>query len=77
MAVVEFLEDGTLLFNWESLPDKVKDDTKLRDQIFSELKQKYPENSNLFFDNKMIFEMNEYVIRRIREETETSKSSTK
>jgi hypothetical protein len=66
MSVVEFLIDGTLLFNWDSLPDSVKVKQELRDKLFEELKAKYPPETR--FDNRSIFDMNQYVINRLKQE---------
>lgn len=67
MSLVEVYPDGTLLLNWKTLPEEIQKDTKLRDKIFNELKSKYPPEKEII-DNKLLFEMNRYVINRIQSE---------
>ena len=66
MSLVELQLDGTIMFNWNSLPDEIKNNTKLRDKLFLELQQKYPVDQ--YINNQLIFEANQYVINRLRQE---------
>ena len=59
-------EGDNLVFNWNHLPDKLKLNIELKTKIFNELQAKFPLNK--FIDSKVIFEMNKYVINRIKSE---------
>lgn len=65
MQVVSF-ENGSLVFNWQQLPNKVRSNLELRDKIFRELQNKYKVGE--FVDSKTVFEINKYVIDRIKTE---------
>jgi hypothetical protein len=62
MQIVQFI-DGDIVFNWHELPEKIALDLALRDKIFGELKSKYT-----YADSRTLFEMNKYVIDRIKSE---------
>ena len=55
--------DGNVIFNWESLPDKISGDTQLRDAIWKDVQSKYGDEP--IMDSKLLFEINKYVINRI------------
>ena len=60
--LVEFFQ-GDLILNWKEAHDKIKSNLKLRDSIMEELKAKYKDE---LVDSKLLFEMNQYVINRIK-----------
>ena len=62
MQIVEF-DNGDLILNWNDLPDNIKSNMELRDNIMNELKQKY---ENVLINPKILFEMNKYVVNRIK-----------
>lgn len=66
MQLVQYFTDGTLSFNWEQLPEKIKNRTDLRDKIFAELQNKLKLESKV--TSKDILELNVYAIRRIQTE---------
>ena len=63
MQIVQFFSDGTICFNWEQLPENIRCNIELRDNIFQELQEKFKVNDT--FTSKILFEMNRYVINRI------------
>lgn len=66
MQLVQYFTDGTLSFNWEQLPEKIRSRTDLRDKIFAELQNKLKLESKV--TSKDILELNVYAIRRIQSE---------
>ena len=57
--------DGTFVFNWETLPiEEIRKNTEFKDKIFQELKDKYKEGT--IVTSRDVFEMNKYVIDRIK-----------
>lgn len=66
MSLIELQLDGTIMFNWNSLPETIKNNIELRDKIFLELQQKYPVDQ--YINNQSIFEANQYVINRLKQE---------
>ena len=69
MKLVE-LQNDALVFNWEHLPEKIQVNTELRDKLFNEVKNKFPLNK--FIDTKLVFEINKYVIDRLKSELKRS-----
>jgi len=65
MQIVQLLDDA-LIFNWDQLPEKVQIKTELRDKLFQEVKTKWPLTQ--FIDIKVVFEINKYLIERIKSE---------
>lgn len=61
MQLVEF-KNSDIIFNWHILPKPLDLNLELRDKIFKELQEKY---KNELIDSKTLFEMNDYVIKRI------------
>ena len=66
MRLIQYFSDGTIAFNWDHLPEKVRTNIELRDKLFNELQQKIPIDKVI--DSKVIFEANQYVINRIKNE---------
>lgn len=66
MQLVQYFTDGTMSFNWESLPPKIKERTDLRDKIFKELQEKMKIESMV--TSQSLLELNLYAINRIRAE---------
>lgn len=63
MNIVEF-DGGDLILNWDDrLPQDVLGNIKLRDKILEELKNQF---SNIPVDTKVLFQMNKYVINRLK-----------
>lgn len=65
MQLIEF-SNGNMILNWGHLPEKIALDIKLRDKILNELKTMY--GSETIVDSKLLFEMNKYVINKIKNE---------
>jgi hypothetical protein len=63
MQIIQYFSDGSIQFNWEQLPENVRNNTVLRDKIFNELKEKFKVDSEI--TSKILFEMNRYAINRI------------
>lgn len=68
MQLVVRQQDGTLFFNWEILPEKIKANRTLIEKLFEELQKKFPIDT--LVTSKEVFEMNKYVISRIKSELE-------
>lgn len=66
MQLVQYFSDGTVVFNWDLLPDNIKQKTDLRDKIFKELQEKMKVNDHV--TTKALFELNRYAIKRISSE---------
>lgn len=66
MKLVQYFSDGTLAFNWEQLPPKIKEKTELRDKIFKELQEQIKVNEQI--TSKILWDLNRYVINRIKSE---------
>jgi hypothetical protein len=65
MQLVFRQPDGTFVFNWEEIPDEnIRNNYVLKDKIFKELQEQYKEGT--FATSRDVFEMNKYVIERIR-----------
>ena len=65
MILVEF-SDGDLILNWDSISDEdLRFNFKLRDKVFTELKEKY---NDAKINSDILFEMNKYAINRILQE---------
>lgn len=75
MPLIDLMPDGTLIFNWDSLPEEIKKRTELRDKIFKELQEKYKPDEPI--NTKILFDANQYVIRRIRSVIEAEKKESK
>ena len=62
--LVEF-KDETIFLNWDDIPeDEIRLDILLRDKIFKELQNAFPEN---IVTQTTLYKMNEYVINRLKE----------
>lgn len=66
MLLVQYFSDGTMSFNWDQLPEPLKSETEIRDKIFNELQDKM--RIDEFVTTKKLFDLNRYVIERIRSE---------
>jgi len=64
MQIVEF-NKGDLILKWKELPDPYRGNLKLRDKVLKELKDNF---SEVFVDSKILFQMNQYVINRLKQE---------
>ena len=62
MAIVSMVKDD-LVFDWNQLPEQLHANTELRDKLFNEVQQKFAVS---YVDNKVLFEMNKYVIDRVK-----------
>ena len=71
MQLVVRQQDGTLFFNWEILPDNIKANRSLIGQIFDELQKKFPIDT--LVTSREVFQMNKYVIDRIKSEIDKEK----
>jgi hypothetical protein len=65
MQIVQLLDDS-LVFNWDQLPENIQVNTQLRDKLFQEVKTKWPLTQ--FIDVKVVFQINKYLIERIKSE---------
>jgi hypothetical protein len=75
MQLIQYFSDGTITFNWEQLPEHIRSKTEIRDKIFNEIQQKLKINE--FVTTRAIFELNIYVINRIRTEMKQQCSQLK
>jgi len=66
MQIVQFFSDGTISFNWEQLPEKIKNNVALRDKLFKELQEKMRVND--LVTTKSLYLLNKYVVERIKTE---------
>jgi hypothetical protein len=66
MQLVQYFSDGSLVFNWEQLPEHIRAKVDLRDKIFLELQNKLKVNSRV--TTRDILDLNMYAIRRIHSE---------
>ncbi|MDD5649702.1 MAG: hypothetical protein PHF86_04680 [Candidatus Nanoarchaeia archaeon] len=67
MQLIQYFSDGTLSFNWDQLPSKIKERTDIRDKIFNELQEKVKVEHNV--TSRVIFDLNVYAIQRIKNAT--------
>lgn len=65
MKLVDF-DNGDIVFNWYQLPPELALNFVLRDKIFEELQSQFSDLR--YLDTKMLFDMNMFVIERIRAE---------
>ena len=68
--VVEFINEE-LVFNWDELPEKVRNNLELRDKIFAELQEKF-DVSKVHINPRSLFDMNKYVVDRVLEASRKS-----
>jgi len=66
MQIVQFFSDGTISFNWEQLPEKIKNNVGLRDKLFKELQEKMRVNDSV--TTKSLYHLNKYAVERIKSE---------
>jgi hypothetical protein len=66
MKLVQYFSDGTLAFNWDQLPQKIREKTELRDKIFKELQEQVKINDQI--TAKILWDLNRYVINRLKSE---------
>ncbi|MDD5649568.1 MAG: hypothetical protein PHF86_04010 [Candidatus Nanoarchaeia archaeon] len=65
MQLVQYFSDGSLVFNWDQLPEHIRSQTELRDKLFVELQNKFKVNSRV--TSRDILDLNIYAIKRIKE----------
>ena len=65
MQLVQYFSDGSLVFNWEQLPEHIRLQTELRDKLFVELQDKLKINSRV--STRDVLELNIYAIKRIKQ----------
>lgn len=66
MQLVQYFSDGSLVFNWDQLPQKVKEKTDLRDKIFKELQERLKIDEQV--TSKALLDLNVYAMNRIKSE---------
>jgi hypothetical protein len=66
MVLVQYFSDGSLVFNWELLPEQIRQQIDIRDKIFNELQEKMKVND--FVTTKALCELNRYAMQRIKAE---------
>ena len=69
MQLIQYFSDGTLVFNWEQLPEKIRAREDIRDKIFNEIQQKLKVNDQV--TSLAILDLNRYVIKRLSTEIKT------
>lgn len=69
MRLVQYFSDGQLVFNWDQLPENIREKTELRDSIFKGLQEILGVNE--FVTTKALFDLNQYAIKRIKSEIKT------
>jgi len=67
MQLIQYFTDGTVSFNWDQLPEKIRARTDLRDKIFRELQEKMKLEEKM--TSRALFDLNVYAINRIKTET--------
>ena len=65
MKIISISEDGNLIFNWDLLPEKVSKNIELRDKIFEKIQKEFPVGKTIF-NNKLLFDINKFVIEEIK-----------
>jgi len=66
MQIVQYFSDGSMVFNWEQLPEGIRKRTDLRDKIFKELQGKVKLGENI--TSQVLCDLNRYAVDRIRNE---------
>ena len=66
MKLVQYFTDGTITFNWDQLPEHIRSQTHLRDDIFKNLQERLKPTE--FVTTKILYDLNKYVIDRIKSE---------
>jgi hypothetical protein len=69
MRLIQYFSDGQLSFNWDQLPEHIREKTELRDNIFKELQERMKVNE--FMTTRALYDLNKYAIDRIRSEIKT------
>ena len=66
MQLVQYFSDGTISFNWDQLPENIREKTELRDKIYKELQERMKPNQ--FVTTRALYDLNRYAIERLRSE---------
>lgn len=75
MQLIQYFSDGSIHFNWDQLPENVRNNLVLRDKIFNELKEKF--KVDIEVTSKLLYDINKYVINRIISELKTDVKNKK
>ena len=65
--ILKLLADILKVSNWYVLPEKIKEDTVLRDKMLKELENKFPVDETTV-DSKFLYTANKYLLNRIKQE---------